>query len=200
MKHLSMKQKCVLSLVLVIVMGFILVYTYRDEPENQYNGVIRLHVIANSDSSEDQDLKLKVRDEIIKEVGNLENSSSIEESRSYLKSHLDDMEHAALKVIKENGKTYSAKADLGVRWIPAKTYGDMYFPAGNYEALNVTLGKGEGHNWWCVLFPPLCLIEDDESSMEDLGFDKEKQIRVRSKLMEILQGAQGSNEKEKGEL
>lgn len=192
MKKISMKQKCIFSLIMVIVMGFVLVYTYMDEPENEYDGVIRLHVIANSDSSEDQNLKLKVRDEIIKEVGNLEKSQSIEESRSYLESHLKDMENAALRVIKENGKTYSAKADLGVRWIPAKTYGDMYFPAGNYEALNVTLGKGEGHNWWCVLFPPLCLIEEDESAMEDLGFHKEEQIRVKSKLLELLK----SDEKE----
>lgn len=192
MKKISMKQKCIFSLIMVIVMGFVLVYTYMDEPENEYDGVIRLHVIANSDSSEDQNLKLKVRDEIIKEVGNLEKSQSVEESRSYLESHLKDMENAALRVIKENGKTYSAKADLGVRWIPAKTYGDMYFPAGNYEALNVTLGKGEGHNWWCVLFPPLCLIEEDESAMEDLGFHKEEQIRVKSKLLELLK----SDEKE----
>ncbi|MCI8645559.1 MAG: stage II sporulation protein R [Firmicutes bacterium] len=193
MKHFSIKQKCIVSLILVIVMGFILVYTYTDEPENEYSGVIRLHVIANSDSSEDQNLKLKVRDEIIKEVGNLENSENIEESRSYLKRHLKDMEAAAAKVIKENGKEYDAKADIGVRWIPAKTYGDMYFPAGNYEALNVTLGKGEGHNWWCVLFPPLCLIEEDESAMEELGVDKEKQLQVKSKLMELLK-SKGSEE------
>lgn len=191
MRHLSIKQKCVVSLILVIVMGFVLVYTYTDEPENQYNGVIRLHVIANSDSSEDQNLKLKVRDEIIKEVGTLENSENIEESRSYLKHHLKDMEAAAARVIRENGKEYAARADIGVRWIPAKTYGDMYFPAGNYEALNVTLGKGEGHNWWCVLFPPLCLIEEDESAMEELGVDKEKQIEVKSKLMELLKGEGG---------
>lgn len=186
MKNLNIKQKCILSLILVIVMGFVLIYTYTDDSENQYDGVIRLHVIANSDSAEDQNLKLKVRDEIIKKVGNLENSQSIDESRRYLKYHLKDMEKTATEVIKENGKKYTAKADLGVRWIPAKTYGDMYFPAGNYEALNVTLGKGEGHNWWCVLFPPLCLIEEDEEKMDELEIGKEKKIEVKSKLMEIL--------------
>lgn len=186
MKNLNVKQKCIVSLILVIIMGFILVYTYADEPENQYEGVIRLHVIANSDSAEDQSLKLKVRDEIIKEVGSLENSQSISQSRNYLKTHLGRMEQVAAEVIRENGKEYTAKADLGVRWIPAKTYGDMYFPAGNYEALNVTLGEGQGHNWWCVLFPPLCLIEDDESQMEELDLTEEKQIQVKSKLLEIL--------------
>lgn len=186
MRNLNIKQKCIVNLILVIIMGFILVYTYADEPENQYEGVIRLHVIANSDSAEDQSLKLKVRDEIIKEVGSLENSQSIGESRNYLKSHLGRMEQVAAEVIRENGKEYTAKADLGVRWIPAKTYGDMYFPAGNYEALNVTLGKGQGHNWWCVLFPPLCLIEEDESQMEEMGITEEKQIQIKSKLLEIL--------------
>lgn len=186
MKNLNVKQKCIVSLILVIIMGFILVYTYADKPENQYEGVIRLHVIANSDSAEDQSLKLKVRDEIIKEVGSLESSQSIDQSRSYLKSHLGRMEQVAAQVIRENGKEYTAKADLGVRWIPAKTYGDMYFPAGNYEALNVTLGKGQGHNWWCVLFPPLCLIEDDESQLEEMNITEEKQIQIKSKLLEIL--------------
>ena len=146
MKNSDLKQKCMLSLILVIVMGVVLFYTYEDEPQNQYTGIIRLHVIANSDSGEDQELKLKVRDEIIKEVGSLQDSDNIKESREYLRTHLKDMEETANRVIEENGKHYTAKADLGVRWIPKKTYGDMYFPAGNYEALNLTLGKGEGQN------------------------------------------------------
>lgn len=186
MKHIDLKEKCILSLILVIVMGFVLFYTYEDEPDNQYSGIIRLHVIANSDSAEDQNLKLKVRDEIIKEVGSLENSRDIQDSRSYLKEHLRDMEETAEKVIRENGMDYTATADLGVRWIPAKTYGDMYFPAGNYEALNLTLGKGEGQNWWCVLFPPLCLVEEDEDAVEELGISETQQLQMKSKLMEIL--------------
>lgn len=186
MKNTDIKEKCILSLILVIVMGFVLFYTYADDPQNQYAGIIRLHVIANSDSAEDQNLKLKVRDEIIKEVGSLENSQNIDQSREYLEDHLKDMEDTAEDVIKENGKNYTAKADLGVRWIPAKTYGDMYFPAGNYEALNVTIGKGEGQNWWCVLFPPLCLIEEDQDAMDAAGIDQNNRIELKSKLMEIL--------------
>ena len=189
MKNSDLKHKCVISLILVIVMGFVLYYTYEDNPHNQYSGIIRLHVIANSDSAEDQDLKLKVRDEIIREVGSLENSESIEDSRAYLENHLKDMEQTADQVIKENGKDYSAQADLGVRWIPAKTYGDMYFPAGNYEALNLTLGKGEGQNWWCVLFPPLCLIEEDTDAMEEAGLSEENKLEVKWKLQEIFEKA-----------
>lgn len=186
MKNSDLKQKCLLSLILVIVMGVVLFYTYEDEPQNQYSGIIRLHVIANSDSKEDQALKLKVRDEIIKETESLQKSESIKDSRKYLKSHLKDMEKTAIRVIRENGKSYTAQADLGVRWIPEKTYGDMYFPAGNYEALNLTLGKGEGENWWCVLFPPLCLIEEDEEAMKEMGINEEKKIEVKWKLKDIL--------------
>ena len=188
MKNIDLKENCILSLILVIVMGFVLFYTYEDEPSNQYSGIIRLHVIANSDSADDQNLKLKVRDQIIKEVGSLEKSQDIEQSRSYLENHLKDMEKTAAKVIEENGKEYGAEADLGVRWIPAKTYGDMYFPAGNYEALNLTLGEGKGQNWWCVLFPPLCLIEEDQEAMDELGYTEDQQIEIKSKLMEIING------------
>ena len=153
---------------------------------NQYKGIIRLHVIANSDSEFDQELKLKVRDEIISTVGDLNRKKSLSESREWLESQLDDIEKTAEAVIRENGCNYGASAELGVRWIPEKTYGDMHFPAGNYEALTVTLGKGEGENWWCVLFPPLCLITEDEAELEELGLDSQDQIKVKSWLREVL--------------
>lgn len=186
MKNSDLKQKCVLSLILVIVMAVVLFYTYEDTPQNQYSGIIRLHVIANSDSEEDQELKLKVRDEIIKKTKSLQESQSIEDSREYLQTHLNDMEETANKVIEENGKSYKAEANLGIRWIPEKTYGDMYFPAGNYEALNLTLGRGEGQNWWCVLFPPLCLIEEDEEAIKEMGISEEQKIEIKWKLMDVL--------------
>lgn len=186
MKNSDLKQKCVLSLILVIVMAVVLFYTYEDTPQNQYSGIIRLHVIANSDSEEDQELKLKVRDEIIKKTKSLQESQSIEDSREYLQTHLNDMEETANKVIEENGKSYKAEANLGIRWIPEKTYGDMYFPAGNYEALNLTLGRGEGQNWWCVLFPPLCLIEEDEEAIKEMGISEKQKIEIKWKLMDIL--------------
>ncbi len=154
--------------------------------ENEYEGIIRLHVVANSDSEFDQELKLKVRDEIISVVGDLNRKKSLSESREWLESQLDDIEKTAEAVICENGCNYKASAELGVRWIPEKTYGDMCFPAGNYEALTVTLGKGEGENWWCVLFPPLCLITEDEGELEEMGMESEDQIKVKSWLAEVL--------------
>lgn len=189
MKNRTLIEQCLVVFALVVVMGFVLFSTYEESEAtavNEYNGIIRLHVIANSDSVEDQNLKLKVRDAVIEEVGKLNSSKSIDESREWLESHLDDIEKTAEEVIRENGYNYGATAELGVRWIPEKTYGDMYFPAGNYEALNVTLGKGEGQNWWCVLFPPLCLITEDEKELEEMGIDSEDQLEVKSWLKEVL--------------
>ena len=90
-----------------------------------------------------------------------------EESRKYIEEHLTDIEETAEAIIHENGYSYDAEAELGIRWIPEKNYGNMTFPAGNYEALNITIGEGAGQNWWCVLFPPLCLI--DGSAGEESG-------------------------------
>ena len=211
MSNKQLKEQCFIMLVMVIIMGGVLLSTYEppevdadagaevlygsvsDESrtsgtsvENEYEGIIRLHVIANSDSEFDQELKLKVRDEIISAVGDLNRKKNLDESRKWLKSQLDDIERAAEAVIRENGCNYKASAELGIRWIPEKTYGDMHFPAGNYEALTVTLGRGEGENWWCVLFPPLCLITEDEAELEDMGLESQDQIRVKSWLREVL--------------
>lgn len=185
MSNKQLKEQCFIMLVMVIIMGGVLFSTY-EAPENQYDGIIRLHVIANSNSESDQELKLKVRDEIISQVNGLNETGNIEESRESIESQLGDLENAASRVIRENGCNYKAAAELGVRWIPEKSYGDMHFPAGNYEALTITLGKGEGENWWCVLFPPLCLITEDEKQLAELGIDSQDQIQVKSWLKEVL--------------
>lgn len=207
MSNKELKQQCVVMLIMVIIMGGVLLSTY-EAPEvsaineagviygevdksnpsesNEYKGIIRLHVVANSDSEFDQELKLKVRDEVISSVNDLSENKDIEQSREWIESQLGDIEQLAEEVIRENGCNYKAAAELGVRWIPEKTYGDMTFPAGNYEALTITLGKGEGENWWCVLFPPLCLITEDEAELEEMGIDSEARIQVKSWLNETL--------------
>ena len=189
MSNKQLKEQCFIMLVMVIIMGGVLLSTY-EPPEvsanNEYEGIIRLHVIANSDSEFDQQLKLKVRDEIISVVGDLSGMDGLDASREMLESQLGDLEKTAESVIRENGCKYKASAELGVRWIPEKTYGDMHFPAGNYEALTITLGKGEGENWWCVLFPPLCLITEDEAQLEEMGLSSEDEIKVKSWLIEVL--------------
>lgn len=122
--------------------------------------LIRFHVIANSDSDEDQKLKLKVRDEIIKYISSkLKDSKSIEESRMILKDNNDKIIEIAKACIEKNGYNYDVTTSLGRENFPVKTYGNITLPQGNYEAYRVLIGKASGQNWWCVMFPPLCFVD-----------------------------------------
>lgn len=123
--------------------------------------IIRLHVIANSDSDSDQALKLQVRDAIITKLQqDLEGASTVEEARSIILTQMPQIEQTAQKVIKQQGYSYTAHLSLENRYFPVKIYGDLSFPAGEYEALCLEIGKAAGHNWWCVLFPSLCFVDE----------------------------------------
>jgi stage II sporulation protein R len=122
--------------------------------------LIRFHVIANSDDKKDQELKLKVRDEILNYISpKLKDSKSIDESRKILKENDEKIKQIAAKVIKDNGYRYSVTSTLDHENFPVKTYGNITLPQGNYEAYRVIIGEGKGQNWWCVMFPPLCFID-----------------------------------------
>ena len=130
--------------------------------------VIRLHVIAHSDSPEDQALKLQVRDRVLEEAGTLfAAGASLEEARAALEEALPTLAAAGAETVGEAGYAYPVTASLedGV-WFPTKEYEDFALPAGNYTALRVTIGEGEGQNWWCVAFPPLCLGAASETVEE----------------------------------
>lgn len=121
---------------------------------------IRLRIIANSDSVVDQAVKHKVRDAILAEVERWEQQPvKLEEARDIMKEHLPVFQQLAEKTLQEHGMDYKVKVDFGKVSFPTKLYGDYLYPAGKYEALRITLGKGEGENWWCVLFPPLCFVD-----------------------------------------
>jgi stage II sporulation protein R len=122
-------------------------------------GLIRLHVIANSDSLEDQALKYQVRDTIVAELSpKLKHSQGIEESRQIVQANLARLEELAEATIANAGYAYKVKAEVGNFDFPTRSYGEIILPAGRYEAVRVVIGSGEGANWWCVLFPPLCFI------------------------------------------
>lgn len=130
--------------------------------------LIRLHVIANSDSPEDQQLKLKVRDVIISALNEeFEHIDDINVSRKFIKNNLGYIEELAKLEIKKNGKNYSVNAMFGKFPFPVKTYGYVTLPAGEYEALRVIIGSGKGANWWCVLFPPLCFVDGTHETTKD---------------------------------
>lgn len=135
--------------------------------------IIRFHVRANSDMEEDQKVKLLVRDaigELMEPL--LAKSESVQNTREIVKENMNEIVEVADQVLQENGMDYRATARLTMTDFPEKTYGDYTFPKGEYEALQVNLGEGEGHNWWCVLYPNMCFrgsvyqIVNEESERE----------------------------------
>lgn len=139
--------------------------------------LIRLHVIANSDSEEDQALKIKVRDAVLTSVTEkTHGAKTVAESEKILKSSLSEINKAAQEEIKRQGYSYTSKTALENTYFPTKEYGSFALPAGDYEALRVIIGSGEGKNWWCVLFPPLCVsaAEDTEELAKNAGLSDEE--------------------------
>lgn len=169
-----------------------------------YDTVVRLHVLANSDTEEDQALKLKVRDEVVKVVTPaVEGCKTQAEAIEAIEGVMPEIETAAKRVVEENGYDYSVTVKLGEEYYPTKTYETCAFPEGEYVSLRVLIGEGEGQNWWCCLFPPLCLsaaTENSDKSNEDafisvgLNADQYKLItetdnpkyKVRFKILETI--------------
>ncbi len=182
-KTLTKLQKEIIGLLVMLTIGVLSGTYYTDHLRNEHPGMIRLHIIANSDSPEDQMLKLKVRNELI---SFMEGQENLEDARAYIDDHLEEIENHADEIIRESGFVYTASAERKVTFIPEKSYEDLTLPAGNYEALKVTLGQGQGQNWWCVIFPQLCLIG------EDAGGEK---LILKSRIKEMLK-AESVKEKE----
>ena len=161
---------------------------------NLSDSVFRLHIIANSDSSADQELKLKVRDNIIKYMNTLTASSSNKsEVISIASNHLNSFKEIALNTIKENGYNYNVNVEIGNFYFPTKTYGDISFPSGNYDALKIEIGEAIGQNWWCVLFPPLCFVNSSTGIIPDDSKNTLKDT-INSESYEIINEGNSSND------
>lgn len=131
------------------------------------NSLIRFHVIANSDTDEDQNLKIKVKNEVINYLyPYLNDSKSLNESREIIKEKMPEVKKLAEKVIKDNNYNYSVKLQLSRENFPDKSYGNIVLPQGNYEAFRIIIGSGQGKNWWCVMFPPLCFVDESKAEVE----------------------------------
>lgn len=150
-------------IILILLCIFILLsaISYVDAVStNIENSVFRLHVIANSDSKEDQNLKYKVRDQILEYMNEISrNCNSKEEIIRLANEHKEDFYRIAKQVIVDNGYNYDVTINIGNFDFPTKNYGDISFPAGNYDALRIEIGNASGQNWWCVMFPPLCFVD-----------------------------------------
>lgn len=162
-----------------------------------YEDTIRLHILANSDTKEDQALKLEVRDRLLIEYGQiLSKSGSFNLASKTVERLLPEIRSRAEEWIKELGYSYSVKASLSTEWYDTRDYGDFSLPKGYYTSLRIIIGEGEGQNWWCVMYPPLCIDIATESAPADDGlidYSKEEiklissgKYNIKFKILEEL--------------
>lgn len=149
--------------------------------------VFRLHVIANSDTEKDQELKLKVKTRIVeylKEI--LGEDAGLEETKEAVLTHLTEIEQEAENLIEEQGFDYPVEVVVEKTYFPEKTYGDCTFPAGEYEALKVKIGSAKGQNWWCVLYPSLCFLDDTYGIVTEVKKEDLKEVLTAEEFQKIL--------------
>lgn len=176
----------ILSLLLISILSISGIYIYGEMnsvekvSQGYKDKLIRFHVLANSDSEEDQDLKLKVRDGIIQYLQPmLKESNSLKESEEIILKESDNIKAIGENIIRENGYNYGVDVKLEYTNFPAKQYSNIVLPAGEYKALRILIGEAEGKNWWCVMFPPLCFVDESNGVI-----DKETDEKLKSVLTE----------------
>ncbi len=170
-KFLKNFKKFTIILILFTIFFLITVYSYATNISNGLSeNIFRLHILANSDSEEDQALKLKVRDGILDYMKTLTNSEQDKQAVIELSNyHKEDFKKIAEQIIQANGYDYSVNVEIGDFYFPTKYYGNISLPAGNYDALKIEIGKAEGQNWWCSLFPPLCFVSISSGVIDEEG-------------------------------
>ena len=200
------------NLRMVIILSFLL-FIYVFICANSYantvskdlsDSVFRLHILANSDSEEDQNLKYKVRDNLLNYMNSIcKDCKTKQEAILVAKQHINTFEQIASNTINEQGYSYSVKVNIGNFEFPTKNYGDISLPAGYYDALKVEIGEAKGKNWWCVMFPPLCFVDissgvvpdDSKELMKDNLSEEEfalvseqsnQEIQFKFKLLEFF--------------
>ena len=167
-----------------------------------YDSVLRLHVLANSDSDVDQSLKLKVRDAVLNETEDLfSNCNTRDEAIERLQNELPRIEKIAKNTIENEGYDYSVSVDFGDEEYPTKNYENFCFPSGTYLSLRIIIGEGEGQNWWCVLYPPMCISASSRSKPEEAfvsaGLNKDQYsiitetkkptYKIRFRVLEVIE-------------
>ena len=196
-------KKTVTYVICILLSTLFIAAMPQKNEEKLYDNVIRLHILANSDSEDDQSLKLKVRDEILlKYSDDLRQAENIDEATSEVKALLEEITKTAETVIKNEGYEYTVNAYFDREYYPERKYENTCFPSGNYISLRLIIGEGKGQNWWCVLFPPLCLstaygdkVEADDSIPVGLTpeqyriITKNKDVKyvLKFKMLEVLE-------------
>lgn len=190
-----LKQKPALLLVAALAI-LICVSNLEFSEQIEKDSLIRIHVLANSDSQADQQLKLQVKDAVVGYLQpQLEQSQSIEESRQIIQDQLPQIAQTATNTLRQAGSSYDITLQYGHFDFPVKYYGSFSLPAGNYEALRILIGQGKGQNWWCVLFPPMCFTDSNVStSGKYTDQTPEKKVVIKWKSAELLQQWMGAEE------
>lgn len=203
-KNPKVKMVFILSILLFIYITICAISYAKCVSNDIANSVFRLHVIANSDAKEDQDLKYIVRDNLLAYMNSIcTDCTSKDEAIQLVRENQENFQEIAKQTIQGQGYTYDVKINIGNFEFPTKTYGDIALPAGYYDALRVEIGEAKGQNWWCVMFPPLCFVDitsgivPDESkeelknSMSEEEFalvsdNSDSQIQFKFKLLEFF--------------
>lgn len=174
-----MKKICALAgiLISIIVTSLVVNAKQNEMQEELAEAVFRFHVLANSDSEEDQALKMQVKEAVISYMKQeLPESDSAETTKAWAKENLDEIIEVAQQIVASEGYDYQVNAEVTVCDFPDKTYGDITFPAGKYEALRIEIGEAKGQNWWCVLYPNLCFIDAVHAVVSDEGKEELKEV------------------------
>ena len=189
---LIIKSACI-AFVLTVIYSMI---PFRTECKEISDEVFRFHILANSDEDYDQQLKLKVRDKVLLYTESLfEKARSKEEAENLISNNLQDICNTAQKEVTDNGYDYSVTAQITKMYFTTRTYESYTLPSGMYDALRITIGSGEGHNWWCVMYPSICISSEksqDEAAREtfnDNQYDivKNEKYEYKFKIVEIFE-------------
>lgn len=195
-----MKKNVLFSCVMILIATLFISVMPTDAEGAVYEDTVRLHILANSDTEEDQALKLKIRDAVLKEYGGaLSSSDSAEAARDTLEGLLVEIESFCEAEVRKLGYSYNVSVSLGEEWYDTREYEDFTLPKGVYTSLRIFIGEGDGQNWWCVMFPPLCLDVATEKAPADDAIGKysdeevtlisKKGYNVKFKLLELISGA-----------
>lgn len=189
---LFVKSACI-AFVLVVIYSLI---PFQAQCDNISRDVFRLHILANSDSDHDQSVKLKVRDRVLEySKGLFESAKSKQEAESLISQNLDNITRAAQNELKDLGCDQTVKAEIKKMYFTTRYYDSYTLPSGMYDALRITIGSGKGHNWWCVMYPSICVsaaAEQDEKAKQALDDDeyeiiKNEKYSYKFKVVELFE-------------
>lgn len=200
-------KRVLIIFILFILYIFFSLFSYSNAvTDDIQNSVFRLHIIANSNSEEDQNLKYKIRDALIEYMNSISSDASCKnEAIKIAKENKSEFYNIAKKIVIDNGFNYKVNIEIGNFSFPTKTYGDISLPSGFYDALKVEIGEATGQNWWCVMFPSLCFVDVSngyvpEESKKDLQINMKEEeynlissdsleFKLKFKLVELFENA-----------